>query len=83
MHCKHGITTSDTCSRCVEEQKRESGFTASSLLDDTVRMNWLNDNGRVSKFSDGWNAWSIRNRKAVAIDSDIRKAIDEAMRSVI
>ena len=54
-----------------------------SLLDDTVRMNWLNENGRVAKFSDGWNAWNTRNPKETSISHDIRKAIDEAMRSVI
>jgi hypothetical protein len=49
------------------------------LLADAVRLNWLNDTGRVAKFSDGWNAWSTKNRNLLAVDGDIRKAIDAAM----
>lgn len=49
-----------------------------SLIDDTARMNWLNENGRVAKFSDGWNAWNAIGPNRNAKDHDIRKAIDGA-----
>lgn len=61
----------------------QSGLSSASLLDDTIRMNWLNANGRVSKFSDGWNAWDTKVARSTEISHDIRKAIDAAMRHVI
>lgn len=45
---------------------------------DTQRLDWLASRGRISLFSDGWNAW-IPNTAVAAKNEDIRAAIDEAM----
>lgn len=60
--------------------KSEPPVRSMPLLDDTARINWLNQNGRVAKFNDGWNAWSTTEpRKSLCVETDIRKAIDGAM----
>jgi hypothetical protein len=46
---------------------------------DTSRLDWLNKTGRVTKFSDGWNAWDTSDRNVLFVSGDIRDAIDKAM----
>jgi hypothetical protein len=46
---------------------------------DKSRLDWLNKTGRVTKFSDGWNAWDTSDRNVVFVSGDIRDAINKAM----
>jgi len=50
-----------------------------SSLEDKARLDWLNKSGRISMFSDGWNAW-IKGEQPTQIHDDVRTAITNAMR---
>lgn len=58
----------------TEPAKVESEPTDGEILD------WLNLNGRIAKFSDGWNAWTSGKAGVQYINCDVRAAIKQAMR---
>lgn len=47
-------------------------------ITDTDRLNWLDDEGRIARFSDGWNAWTLTHQTPFIAESP-REAIDAAM----
>lgn len=49
------------------------------LEQDAARIEWLDGFGRISKFSDGWNAWIAGDSGKAKISPDVRDAIDAAM----
>jgi hypothetical protein len=47
--------------------------------EDSEMLDWLNEYGRVAKFSDGWNAWDTLYNRGAFIRDDIRQAIRSAI----
>jgi hypothetical protein len=58
------------------------GLTSPELAkakEDSELLDWLNEYGRVAKFSDGWNAWDTLYNQGAFIRDDIRQAIRAAI----
>jgi len=49
------------------------------LREDKEMLDWLQNKGRVCRFTDGWNAWVTGNSTGTA-SNDLREAIRNAMK---
>lgn len=61
----------------MDKPETQSAVDPTCLLADKDRLDWLDNGGRIAKFSDGWNAW-IQGQQGY-IRPTVREAIDACM----
>lgn len=71
-----------TGGKLLKEAREESAALRTQLSEakaDGERLDWLENDGRCAKFSDGWNVWkAIDGKEITSVAETLRAAIDTA-----